>query len=473
MSTRIRTSMLTALALLAVAAGAQAVSPAMKELENDFVALADQIRPIVVNIDTEGTAGDDEQRVEGFEDLFRFFNMPMPERPGPGMPQMPRRMRVAQGSGFIFDKQGHIITNNHMVEDAERISVKLWNGNEYEAKVVGRDPDTDLAVIKIEATEDLPAAVLADSDALRVGQFAIAVGSPRGFEGSFSFGHISALGREHLNLPGLRFQNFIQTDAAINLGNSGGPLCNSNGEVVGINVAIVYGANSLGFAIPINTAKTIVPTLISEGKITRGFLGVGITDVGEYAEGVQLPDKQGAFVKTVQEGSPAAQAGIQPYDVIRKVNGQAVTDASNLVRQISAIAPGADTQLEVWRQGQAIQVSVKLTEYNGAQEPASENGQSFHGIHVQNLSADMAERLRLQPGTTGVLITGVDDNSPAANARLQTGDVITEIAQRKVNNTAEFSQVMSEVAQPGKSILIGFLRGGAEHDITVMKIPRQ
>ena len=230
-----------ACAAILLAGGAQAMSPLLRDIEDAFVRLNEEVRPCVVNINTKGAAEEEGGAMpEGYEDLFRFFGMPSPHG-GQGMP-MPRQMRMSTGSGFIYDKEGHIITNNHVVQGAAEITVKLWDGKEYPAKLVGADPDTDLAVIKIEATEDLPVVKMGDSSKLKVGQFAVALGSPRGLEGSLSYGHISALGRENLDdlrRQGLRFQNLIQTDAAINLGNSGGPLTNIEGDVIGINVAIV------------------------------------------------------------------------------------------------------------------------------------------------------------------------------------------------------------------------------------------
>jgi serine protease Do len=459
-----------ALAVAVANAGAYAQQgTTIKTLEEDYVALTNIIRPVVVNIDTKGTVSDGEDSGE-MSDLFRFFGIPSPE--GQETPR-PKRMRMAQGSGFIYDDQGHIITNNHMVEDTSDITVKLASGKQYKATVVGRDPDTDIAVIKITPDEPLPVSRLADSDSLRVGQFAIAAGSPRGFEGSVSFGHISALGREELNLPGLRFQHFIQTDAAINLGNSGGPLCNSSGEVIGINIAIVYGANSLGFAIPINTAKQIVPTLISKGKVTRGFLGVGITNVRDYAEGVNLPDQNGAFVKTVQPGSPAEQAGVKPYDVIRKVNGAPVENASMLVRLISDIAPGETANLEVWREGKPVEVKVTLSEYSGEEVTEEAAEKSALGLHVQNITPDISEKLRIKAGTTGVIITQVEPGSAAQEAGLSEGDVITEVAQQKVNNVDDFARIVNEAAKPGRTFLMGIVRRSGQADIIPIKVPEE
>lgn len=459
-----------AICLLATS-GAFALSPVLKEMEDAFVRLHEELQPSVVNIESKGGGAPGEMDQEQFHDLFRFFGMPSPD-PNQKGPHMRMPARVATGSGLIYDKEGRIVTNNHVVDGAEEITVKLWNGKEYPAKIVGKDPDTDLAVIKIEPDIDLTVAKLGDSGALKVGQFAIAVGSPRGFEGSFSFGHISALGREELSLPGLRFQNFIQTDAAINLGNSGGPLCDLDGAVIGINIAIVYGANSIGFAIPVDTVKQIVPKLIDSGKITRGYLGVGITNVRPFMEGVGLSDDKGAFVKNVQPGTPAERAGLKPYDVIRKVNGEAVENSADLVRKISMQAPGAPVALEVWRDKAAIEVKVTLDEYAGDLKTALK-GKEVLGLHVQAITPDIVERFKLKPDTAGVVVTEVEPGSPAEDAGIGPGDIITEIAQKKITAPDDLYKLVKENAVPGKSLLIGYIRaGGDEADIVVIKVPK-
>jgi len=444
-------------------------SPVLEELEDAFVALHESVRPFVVNIDTESRSIGQGMDPEQLNELFRFFGLPGPE----GAPPARRVPRLAQGSGFIYDKEGHIITNNHLVEGAKTIKVKLWNDEELEAQVVGQDRDTDLAVIKIDVDFDLPVAPLGDSDGLKVGQFAIAVGSPRGFEGSFSFGHITALGRENLNLPrSLRFQNFIQTDAAINLGNSGGPLCNLNGEVIGISIAIVFGANSLGFAIPANTAKEIVPVLISEGKITRGFLGVKIRDADAFAEHLGLPDKKGACVVSVEPDTPAQRAKIQPADVIRKVNGEVVEDSGDLVVKISEQPPGAATMIEVWRNGEVVELEVNLDEFDSGLD-AQRAEENAYGLHVQDLKPELLERLRLEPGVTGVIVTEVDPESAAEEARLTPGDVITKVGKREVSDTDGFYEALAGEATPGQSLLIVFIRRDGEQDITFIKVPQE
>jgi serine protease Do len=412
---------------------AHARSEILREIEDAFVRLQEQVGPSVVNIETRGSMEDAPGgggRPE-MEDLFRFFGVP--EGDDGQMPfRAPAPRSQSTGSGFIYDAEGHIVTNNHVVEKADNITVRMNDGKEFPAKVVGRDPDTDLAVIKIEADRPLQVAVFGDSDELKVGMFAIALGSPRGFEGSLSFGHISALGRENLAglaAQGLRFQNLIQTDAAINLGNSGGPLVNIDGEVIGINIAIVWGANSLGFAIPVNTAKAIVPELIAKGKVSRGYLGVQIMDASEFAGSLGLPDDKGAFIKEVQPGTPAERAKLQTYDVIRKVNGKEIGNAQELVSTVSSIPPGEPAQLEIWRDEELIEVSV-------------------------------------------VLITEVEAGSGADEAGLVAGDVITEVGRETVESVEDFNEMLKQRGGPGKSVIVRFIRGNADN-MTVLEVPEE
>jgi serine protease Do len=463
---------------LALQAGAATAN--LREIENAFIDLAEKIRPVVVNIEVSRELPERMQNFEGtpFEDFFRFFGQPRPDGDEDGGFQ-PRRMprRVASGSGFIFDDDGHIITNNHVVEGADLIRVTLWNGEELDATVVGRDSQTDLAVIKVETDTDLPVAALGDSNDLRVGQYAIAVGNPQGLQGSFSFGHVTALGRgaqDNIRLPNIRFYDLIQTDAAINLGNSGGPLCDIDGRVIGINVAIVRWADALGFAIPVNTAKDIVNTLISEGKITRGYLGVTIKDASEVADAVQLPDERGALVETVVGDSPAAKGGVEVYDVIRKVNGEEVASASELQRLISDIAPGETAVLEVWRDGKSVEIRVELEEYPDDEE-AAVFGEALLGLRVRRLTADMGSSLGLESGTTGVLVNSVEFGSPADRAGIQQGDVIIEVAKEDVGSPEQFRRVMQENMTPGSAVLVRLLRPGraAMPIITSISVPTE
>jgi len=465
------TIVLALLFMMGLSGSSYAISPVLREMEDAFIGLHEELQPCVVTIDVRGSAKSNAHgEMENYDELFRYFGLPDPE----DMRMMPkRRSRMGQGSGFFYDKKGHIITNNHVIEGADTITVKLWDGKEFDAEVVGADPDTDLAVIKIDPGDiDITVAKLGDSDALKVGQFAIAIGSARGLEGSFSFGHITALGRDLVGLPeSLRFRNFIQTDAAINFGNSGGPVCDLDGNVIGISVAIVYGANSLGFAIPVNTAKEIVPVLITDEKVTRGFLGVHIADARLYADALGLPNKQGAFVTIVQPGSPAERAKIKRYDVIRKVNGEIVEDASDLVRRISAIDPGTATQLEIWRDKKTMEVKVKLDEYAGNVEEAKKE-KKILGLRVRELTPDWAKRMRVDPGTTGVVVVEVEPGSSAEEAGLMEGDIISEVAQEEVTSPEDFYQLMRENAKPGKTVLIGFIGREKDLRILILKVPK-
>lgn len=457
------------------AAPALAQNTLLHEMEQAYIGLHEKVGPSVVNIEIRGRANEEAQ--PGMEDLFHFFGVPGPQQGEPMNPENMPRMQ-ATGSGFIYSKDGYIVTNNHVVADADTITVRMFNGKEYEAKVVGTDPDTDIGVIKIEPDGELPAVALGESGNLKVGQFAIAIGSPRQLEGTVTFGHISALGREGLaglRVQGLRFQNLIQTDAAINLGNSGGPLCDIDGEVVGMNTAIVYGANSIGFAIPVDTIKDIVPQLIDKGHVTRGYLGVGIDDVHDYADAVSLPDESGAFVKEVRPDTPAERAKLQTYDVIRKINGEEIKNANDLVRRVSQFAPGSKITLEVWREGKPMDVEVDLDEWQPQEEMASNKGggSDVLGMQLRALSPDVTERLGLEPDTKGVLVSNVKPNTPAEEAELMPGDIIIEVAQKKVSNPAELKDAIEKEGKPGKSLLIRFIRGNRDPDITVLRVPKE
>ncbi len=458
-------------------------SELLEELESAFVRLGEEVRPGVVNIEADrevdGPPGmPDMPDMDMFEDLFRFFGVPRDEM-GPGPQQEPPRRRVpATGSGFIYDEDGHIVTNNHVIRNAENISVRLYNGNEYDATVVGGDPDTDVAVIRIDAPEEaLSPVALGDSDNLEVGQFAVAVGSPQGLEGSLSFGHISALGRDELMLPDpdLRFQNFIQTDAAINLGNSGGPLVNIRGEVIGINTAIVFGADNIGFAIPINLANNVIPELIEEGFVTRGYLGVEITDAADLAEGLGMPDDRGAFVERVREDTPAARAGLQTYDVIRSVGGEPIENATDLVYTISGLPPRETVTLEVWRDEELIEIDVELEVYDRPEEVAEAPVEEDQvGLQVEDIPPELAERIAPDFELNGgVVVSGADPDSPAYDAGIRTGDIILEIARQPVENTSDYEQLISQHAQPGTSTLVRILRGGEQTTVLSLTIPEQ
>ena len=454
-------------AVMAFSLTSYAAPDLLQELENAFIAVGDTIRPCVVNINVksalpEGFSGNGEIP----EDIFRFFNVPAPRD---GVPR-PAPRREASGSGFIYSKDGYIVTNNHVVEGVQSIEVRFWNGQTLDAKTVGRDPQTDIAVIKVEAGFDLPVAALGDSDTLRVGQFSVVAGSPRGLKDSLSFGHITALGREGLEL-GLRFQDLIQTDAAINLGNSGGPLCNIDGEVIGINVAIMYGAESLGFAIPVNAAKKIIPDLISKGKVTRGYLGVYIKPAEEYAEALALPDTKGAFVIDVSEDTPAARAGIK-----LRCGAQGEWNRhrkhTDLKVKVSDIRPGEAVKVEVWRDGGPIELDVKLEEFPEAElETPKDATENILGLRTQPLTDELRQRLGVEEQLTGVIVSDVEFNSPADKAGIQAGDIVVRVGKEPVENVGDFRRLMKEQAQPGASVLIRLYRGEDVPTVAVLKVP--
>lgn len=485
-----RNRMIPALLALLCAGTAQAITPMLRELEDAFIRIGEQVRPAVVNVESEQDEeemDDTGRRAPGLEDFFKYYGIPMPD---PENPQRRGPRPTASGSGFIFDKAGHIITNNHVIEGAKSIKVRLINGKEYEAEKVGADPDTDIAVIKLkEPPSDLHVAELANSDDIKVGQFAIALGSPRGLEGSLSFGHISALGRDALQLPiTLRFQNFIQTDAAINFGNSGGPLVDIDGRIMGMNTAIDAVGQSLGFAIPINMVKEVAPQLIANGKVTRGFLGVigiqdikdivsGSTTAEELAESLGLPDTQGAYVNGSPDfpdgaipESPAEKAGIKRDDVIRKVNGEAVAGAQDLVNKISKIAPGQSVKLEIWRDKAAKEFDLTLAEYPGDAIKAR-LGNALLGMRVQTLTPELKKRAGLSEELQGVVVMDVEKNSPAYDAEINAGDIITEIEQAPVTSVEDFRGMIGEHAKPGSSVRFRVQKQGGTSLPVLVKVP--
>jgi len=444
----------------------------LEEVEKRFIEIHEKVGCSVVNIERESQIS---AVPVNREELFKQFGLPIPEeKETPSLPQKEQKQKVTgTGSGFVYSKDGYIITNNHVIEDADKITVKTVSGKKYPAKVIGADSESDLAVIKIEPEEELIPVVLGDSDQLKVGQFVAAIGSARGLEGSVSFGHISALGRENLRelqLQGLTFQHLIQTDAGINLGNSGGPLTNIRGEVIGINVALMLGANRIGFAIPINTAKQVIPQLIQGGKVVRGYLGVAVTDVERYGEALNLPNSYGAFVKRVQEGTPAEKAGIKIYDVILKVNEHEIQSAQDLVNTVSSYTPGTSVILEIWRDENKISLPIVLGERNFQVAQKTKENVSFLGMTFMDLDNRSREKLDLAPDTKGVLIENVETGSPAEEAGLFPGDIILEIQRKTVSSVKDLLAILPNLVNTGKPIMIRYQRGKQEPDITIVSV---
>jgi len=373
-----------------------------------------------------------------------FFGRP----PFPGPPQG-RERRQGSGSGFIIRKDGIIITNNHVVEDAKEIMVTLTDKREYKAKVLGRDPKTDLAVIKADIKGDLPVAELGDSDSLQVGDWVMAIGNPFGLNNTVTAGIVSAKGRSIGAGP---YDDFIQTDASINPGNSGGPLFNERGEVVGINSAIFSqsGGNiGIGFAIPINLAKKLVPELEEHGSITRGWLGVSIQKVTpELASSLGLADSRGALVAEVTGESPAAKSGMERGDVIVGFNGKKVEESSALPRLVAETAVGKTVPVEVVRNGKTktLEVTIaRMTEETAQAENSPEAAQkSKWGLALRELRPEERAELKLKDGE-GVMFTGVLPDSPAAEASLQPGDVIVEVNKVPVGSVAALKKEAGKV----------------------------
>ena len=440
----------------------------------DFVPLAEKLEPVVVNIST--TQGAPKSPARGqpspspdpfggqdpfggndpFSDFWRRFFGDQFGAPG-GPPAAPRR---GLGSGFIIDQKGLVLTNNHVVENADKITVKLSDEREFDAKVVGRDPKTDLAVIQInDGKGKFPAAPLGDSSRLQVGEWVVAMGSPFGLDNTLTAGVVSAKGRQIGAGP---YDNFIQTDASINPGNSGGPLVNLRGEVIGINTAIFSrtGGNlGIGFAIPINSAKEILPELISKGKVTRGWLGVSIQRVTpEIAQALGLEKNQGALVSSVVEGSPAAQAGVQAGDVIVEFAGERIDDSSKLPAIVARTEVGKNVNMTVFRDKKRMPLSVKIAELKEEEVVASAPQSGNLGMTVQNMTPELAKTLGLNRAE-GVVITSVEPQSTAAEAGLQRGDVVLEVDRKKISNAAELRKTL-EQAKPGANLLFLIQRGG-------------
>ncbi len=431
-----------------------------------FAELAEKVSPAVVNITTSTQV---ERNVQGpvvpegspFEDFFRDFL----DRDGPngrpdGAPRGPRRSQ-ALGSGFVVSEDGYIVTNNHVIANADEIMVEFFSGNELEAEVVGTDPNTDLALLKVESDEGLPYVPWGDSDEARVGDWVMAMGNPLGQGFSVSAGIVSARGRA---LSG-SYDDYIQTDAAINRGNSGGPLFNMDGEVIGINSAILSptgGSIGIGFAMSSRVATTVIDQLERFGETRRGWLGVRIQDVTpDIAESIGLETANGALVTDVPEG-PAADAGMEAGDVIVSFDGSAVSDTRELVRRVGNAEIGTTVDVTVVRDGDEVDLSVTLgrrEEAEGAIPAAAQSSGPVEmetlGLSVSNMTDELREQLGLEPEVEGLVVTDVAEDAEAYEKGLRAGDVISEAGQQKVATVDELTDRIDEAREAGrKSILL-------------------
>jgi serine protease Do len=421
----------------------------------DFVALADQVIPSVVSVDSRevGEAGSGREMPR---DPFHFFFGP---RMGPeGEEDQEPMERRSSGSGFFISPSGELITNNHVIEDADRIEVQLADGSRYQADVVGRDPATDIALLRISKPDrDFPYLALGSAERLRVGEWVMAVGNPLNMDHTVTVGVVSAKGRV-LGLSDSSFENFIQTDAAINFGNSGGPLVNLRGEVIGINTAINARGQNLGFAVPIDTASQILAQLRERGRVVRGYLGIMVGPIDqETAEAFKLDSRDGAFVQEVLKGHAADKAGIRHGDVVVDIEGTPIKDTRDLIDTVSAMPPGSTITLGVKRDGSYRKTTVELEErlLEGEQvEPAGDEGPADTtdervGISVTELDARSRQFWGIGEDLQGVVITRVRAMSPAAEEDLQRGDVITEANGRAVGSVADLSAEVKRVDEGG------------------------
>jgi serine protease Do len=405
----------------------------------NFSDLAERVRPGVVNI----------QVVKKVQNVgFSFPNFPGSPfgedspfgRFFEGNPPADQKQEGV-GSGFVISQEGFILTNNHVVEDAEQIKVKLANGNEYDGKVVGRDSKTDLALVKIDGVKDLHPLLLGNSEDLRVGSWVVAIGSPFGLEQTVTQGIVSGKGRVIGSGP---YDDFIQTDASINPGNSGGPLINMKGEVIGINTAINPSGQGIGFAIPIDMAKNIIPQLEQKGSVTRGWLGVGIQQMTPaLGKSFGLKDKEGVLVSDVFQGGPAEKAGIERGDVIVKFDGKDVAESRDLSRIVASTPVGKMVEVKLMRDGKAIERTVKVGEMEKKTETAQLPSHQSLGITVQELTPEIARDLGLKH-ETGVVVASIEPGSSAADAGIQRGDVIREVNRKPVKGVEDFSQKIAQ-----------------------------
>ncbi|HDJ22748.1 MAG TPA: DegQ family serine endoprotease [Candidatus Aminicenantes bacterium] len=440
---------------------------------NGFVEIANKVGPAVVQIKadkvekrTVSTWGEEWP----FDDWWeRFFGVPR---------EREQEFRATSfGSGFFISPDGYILTNNHVVENAETVNVYTISKDEYKAKIVGTDPKTDLALLKVEAS-NLPYAQLGDSSQCQVGEWVIAIGNPLGMEHTVTAGIISAKGRQlrgSLNLP--EYQDFIQTDTAINRGNSGGPLVNMRGEVIGVTSIILAptGGNiGIGFAIPSNLAKKIIEQLKKNGRVIRGFLGVIVSDVTEDVKKLlKLETKEGALVHNVQPGTPAEEAGLKVYDVILAIDGKPVKDSNDLKFKIAEIPPGKEIELKIFRDGEVKKLKAKIAELEPEEEAQPQaTADKDIGITVQELTPQLARRYGFQT-EEGLLITKVKRYSVAAEAGLQRGDIILEVNRKTVRKIRDLEKILRNL-KSGDPVMLRIrreTRDGFSDYIITLRLP--
>jgi len=467
-------------ALLAMLVGLKLADA--RSAPESFADLAEKSLPAVVNISTTQMVSPDSQ-VQDLDDMFReFLDRQDGERPKP-------RKATSLGSGFIIDATGYIVTNNHVIEDAEEITVITHDNEELKAKLVGRDEKTDLALLKVETKEPLPAVKWGDSDELRIGDWVLAIGNPFGLGGTVTAGIVSARQRDINAGP---YDDFIQTDASINRGNSGGPMFNMDGEVVGINSAIYSpsgGSVGIGFSIPSNLAKGVIAQIKEFGHPRRGWLGVRIQTVSpELAEGLRLPQAKGALVSSVSTGGPADKAGIRQGDVILEFNGREVADMKALPRLVADSQFGKSVPVAIWRKGAKTTVTVELgeldekaeaalqtTQPEGEPEQAPEKGDKIEllGVEVGKIDDNARGKFELPQDAEGVVILTVDDNGPAAEKDLRPGDVIAEVDQKAVASPGDVRDRVKSAQENGYRLVTLLINRQGDFQWVAVKIGKK
>jgi len=439
----------------------------LRQMGKALAKIAEKTSPAVVSLEAQKTVV---QEYPTFEDLpfgepfdpfgndfWDFFYRRSPRQRSPRTPRTPERKQsvtTAKGSGFIISSDGYILTNNHLAGEAEKINVELGDGRKFTAKLIGADPETDVAVVKIEA-DNLPYLELADSDALEVGEWVLAIGNPLGLSHTVTAGIVSAKGRSGFRLA--TYENFIQTDAAINFGNSGGPLVNLDGKVVGINTAIVGpGGNiGIGFAIPINMAKNIAEQLMKGGGIERGYLGVLPQDLTpEMAEAFGLKDTKGVLIPEVSEDSAAAKAGLKHNDVIVEINGEPIESADAFRSKIAILKPGTEVKLTIWQDGKRKTITATLDKRPPLEElTGTSKATEDLGFTVSDLTDELASRYGYK-GQSGVVVTEVEQGSQADGVGIEAGALIKEVNQTEVHNTKEFNEAVEKAREKGMVLLL-------------------
>src|SRR5215472_1390537 len=438
------------------ATAASAPAPAVSQGLPDFATLAKRVGPSVVNVSTtqvRKAAADTPSPFDSDDPMSQFWQRFF----GGRMPRGGSQRQTGLGSGFLIDRNGTILTNYHVVDGAQKISVTLSDGKTYDAKVIGKDQKTDIAVVKIDAGQDLPAVTLGDSDRLEVGEWVMAIGNPFGLDHTVTSGIVSAKGRHIGAGP---YDDFIQTDASINPGNSGGPLINLRGEVIGINTAIFSGSGGnigIGFAIPTNLVKELLPQLKDKGKVVRGFVGVTIQKVTpDLADSLGMKQAGGALVADVNKGGAADRAGIKTGDVIVEFDRKEIKDSGDLPLQVARTAPGKTVQIKVLRNSKEMTLPLAVGEVKETKEIVT-SAEGNLGLTVQPVTPEIAESLGLDK-TEGIVITAVEPGSPGDDAGLQQGDVISAINQRPVRTVSDYERAISEAGKD-KSLLFLVKRG--------------